>query len=142
MRRTLLHPFIGAWLGLLAWLLGLSPQLAAAQSNTLPGPPQVPLGAAAQYALLSGGDIQANCVVQALGRIGATDSLHIPALYVSDTAFALGGGNVGQALTDLAAARSYCSNLSGTTITTLTGQQFGGGYIASRAMLRWPAAIH
>lgn len=99
----------------------------AAQSNTPPGPPQVPLGAAARYALLSGGTIQANCVVRALGRVGAADTLHVPALYVSDTSFALGGGNVSQALTDLAAARSYCSNLSSTSITTLAGQQFGGG---------------
>lgn len=127
MRKRLLHAVCYSWLGLLAWLLGLSPQLAAAQSNTPPGPPQVPLGTAASYALLSGGKLQATCPVQAFGRVGAADSLLIPALYVSDTAFTLGGGNVGQALLDLAAARSYCSNLGGSAITALAGQQLGGG---------------
>ncbi len=89
-------------------------------------PIPVPLGAAAQYGLLSGDSLRTNTTATALGRAGglpATAGIH-----ATDTVFAQGGGNVAQALTDLQAARNYCAGLLGQTINAeLGGQTLGGG---------------
>ena len=88
---------------------------------------QVPLGYAQQFGLLAGDSIVANTAIHVEGSAGAAGTI--------STAVATTGlknsGNAGlvlQALSDLASAKAYCSNLTGSSLTTsLSGQILAAG---------------
>ena len=85
--------------GLLLWLAVLfSSGQARAQLNAFPVT-QVPMGTAAEYGLLSGGSIQANCQVRVFGKAGAAGSV-AAGIQATQGSTAQGGNGVGQALSD------------------------------------------
>jgi Ice-binding-like len=80
----------------------------------------VPLGRAAQFGLLSGGNISTDTTaVAAWGKAGAAGTMtsHVSA---TDSLLASGAGSVGGALADLQAAMSYCQSLTAQTVTLTT----------------------
>ncbi|MBC7447085.1 MAG: DUF3494 domain-containing protein, partial [Hymenobacteraceae bacterium] len=93
--------------------------------------PSVPLGTAAQYGLLSGGTLAADTAsaVSVAGKAGAATALTGPVQASSVERPSPGTPPaVTTALTDLAAARAYCSGLSSAALTApLNGQILTGG---------------
>jgi len=122
---NILPPRAARW-AVPCWLLCLLLKVPLPTTAQTAPPAQTLLGAAAEYGLLSGGSIQANCVAQAQGKAGAAQSI-AATIYATDTTLAQGGGNVSQALTDLQAARAYYSGLASQPLSGVLGGQLGSG---------------
>ncbi len=97
--------------------------------------PQVPLGSAARYGLLSATRLitpasATAAPVQVLGQAGASQDIG-PLLAATAGRFAQGSGTVPQALADLQRAQNHCLDLSQRAATQLSGslasRSLGGG---------------